>query len=185
MPSALAFQSATHNIISFIILTNMSISDNKKSLDKCILWVLKCVAMKHTLNPSHGYCTDMCLHSGYSTESLSGHNVRTVCTVWSYVCSVCTERTVWLVPLIPLAIVNELVDTSAQIKVTKGPERGQIELSKLLSQHFCCSNNCISMDGQDVIMGDQYGCRFNPFLTSNAKIVIYITMAAIPSFNPI
>ena len=38
--------------------------------------------------------------------------------------------------LILLVIVNVLVDTSAQIKVTKGPERGQIELSKLLSQHF-------------------------------------------------
>ena len=29
-----------HNIISFIILTNMSISNNNKSLDKCILRVL-------------------------------------------------------------------------------------------------------------------------------------------------
>ena len=54
-----------------------------------------------------------------------------------------------------------LVDTSAQIKVTKGPERGQIELSKLLSQHFSCSNNCMSMDGQDVSMGGQYGGCFN------------------------
>ena len=62
-----------------------------------------------------------------------------------------------------LAIVNVLVDTSAQIKVTKArerPERGQIELSKLLSQHFCCSNNCMSMDDQDVSMGGQYGGRF-------------------------
>ena len=75
-------------------------------------------------------------------------NVRSVCTVWSYVCSVCTERTVLLVPLILLV----LVDTSAQIKLSKGPERGQIELSKLLSQHFCCSNNCMSMYGQDVTM---------------------------------
>ena len=79
---------------------------------------------------------------------LCGHN---------YVCSVCTERTVLLVPLILLVIVNVLVDTSAQIKLSKGPERGQIELSKLLSQHFCCSNNCMSMDGQDVTMGSQYG----------------------------
>ena len=86
--------------------------------------------------------------------------VRSVCTVWSYVCSVCTERTVLLVPLILLVIVNVLVDTSAQIKVTKGPERGQIELSKLLSHHSCCSNNCMSMDGQDVTMGSQYGGRF-------------------------
>ena len=62
-----------------------------------------------------------------------------------------------LVPLILLVIVNVLVDTSAQIKVTKGPERGQIELSKLLSQHFCRSKDCMSMDGQDVIMGSQYG----------------------------
>ena len=77
-----------------------------------------------------------------------------------HVCSVCTERTVLLVPLILLVIVYVLVDTSAQIKVTKGPETGQIELSKLLSQHFCCSNNCMSMDGQDVTMGGQYGRRF-------------------------
>ena len=83
--------------------------------------------------------------------------VRSVCTVWSYVCSVCTERTVLLVPLNLLVIVNVLVETSAQIEVTKGLERGQIELSKLLSQHFCCSNNCMSMDGQDVTMGGQYG----------------------------
>ena len=76
--------------------------------------------------------------------------VRSVCTVWSYVSSVCTERTVLLVPLIFLGIVNVLVDTSAQIKVTKGPKRGQIELSKLLSQHFCCSNNCMSMDDKDM-----------------------------------
>ena len=87
-------------------------------------------------------------------------NVRSVCTVWSYVCSVWTERTVVLVPLILLVIVNVLVDTSAQIKVTKGPERGQIERSKLLSQHFCFSNNCMSMDGQDLSMGGQYGGRF-------------------------
>ena len=86
--------------------------------------------------------------------------VRSVCTVWSYVCSVSTERTVLLVPLILLVIVNVLVDTSAQIKVTKGPERGQIELSKLLSQHFCCSNNCMSTDDQDVTVGSQYGGRF-------------------------
>ena len=78
----------------------------------------------------------------------------------SYVCSVCTELTVLLVPLILLGIVNVLVDTSAQIKVTKGPEKGQIELSKMLSQHFCCSNNYMSMDGQDVSMGGQYGGRF-------------------------
>ena len=88
--------------------------------------------------------------------------VYSVCTVWSYVCSVCTEQTVLLVPLILLGIVRShvLVDTSAQIKVTKGQERGQIELSKLLSQHFCCSNTCMSMDGQDVSMGGQYGGRF-------------------------
>ena len=82
-------------------------------------------------------------------------NVHSVCTVWSYVCSVCTERTV-----LQFNIVNVLVDTSAQIKVPKGPERGQIELSKLLSQHFCCSHNCMSMDGQDVTMGGQNEGRF-------------------------
>ena len=87
-------------------------------------------------------------------------HVHSVCTVWSYVCSVCTEWTVLLVPLILLVIVSVLVDTSAQIKVAKGPERGQIDLSKLMSQHFCCSNNCMSMDGQNVTMGGQYGGRF-------------------------
>ena len=66
-----------------------------------------------------------------------------------------------LVPLFFLVIVNVLVDTSAQIEVTKGPGIGQIELSKLLSQHFCCSNNCMSMDGQNVSMGSQYGGHFN------------------------
>ena len=76
--------------------------------------------------------------------------------MWSHVCSVCTEGTVLLVPLILLVIVDVLVDTSAQIEVTKVPERGQIGLSKLLSQHFCCNNNCMSMDGQDVTMGGQY-----------------------------
>ena len=86
--------------------------------------------------------------------------VHSVCTVWSCVCSVSTERTVLMVPLILLGIVNVLVDTSAQIKVTKRPERGQIELRKLLSQYFCCSNNCMSMDGQDMSMGGQYGGRF-------------------------
>ena len=84
-------------------------------------------------------------------------NVRSVCIVWSYVCSVCTERTVLLVPLILLVIVNVLVDTSAQIEVTMGPERGQIGLSKLLSQHFCFSNNCMSMDDQAVTMAASMG----------------------------
>ena len=54
-----------------------------------------------------------------------------------------------------------MVDTSVQIEVTKGPERGQIELSKLLSQHLYCSKNCMSMDSQDVSIGGQYGGRFN------------------------
>ena len=78
------------------------------------------------------------------TAATEWTNVRSVCTVWSYICSVSTERTVLLVPLILLVIVNVLVDTNAQIKLSKGPERGQIELSKLLSQ--------LSMDGQDVTM---------------------------------
>ena len=70
------------------------------------------------ISPSHGYCTDIVS----SQWLLSGHNnVRSVCIVWSYVCSVCTERTVLLVPLILL--VNVLVDTSAQIEVTKARER--------------------------------------------------------------
>ena len=41
----------------------------------------------------------------------------------SYVCTVYTERTVLLVPLILLSIVSASVDTSAQIKVTKARER--------------------------------------------------------------
>ena len=49
--------------------------------------------------------------------------VRSVCTVWSYVCSVCTERTVLPVPFILLGRDNVLVDTSAQINVTKARER--------------------------------------------------------------
>ena len=49
--------------------------------------------------------------------------VHSVCTVWSYVCSVCTDRTVLLVPLVLLDIVNVLVDTSAQIEVTKARKR--------------------------------------------------------------
>ena len=81
-------------------------------------------------------------------------------TAQTCVYTVANERTVLLVPLILLVIVYVLVDTSAQIKVTKVLERGQIELSKLLSQHFCCSNNCMSMDGQDVSMGGQYGGHF-------------------------
>ena len=91
------------------------------------------------------------------TEVTEWTNVHSVCTVWSYVCSVCTERTVLLVPLILMVIVNVLVDTSAQIKLSKGPERGQIELSKLLSQQFCCSNNCMSMNVQDVTMAASMG----------------------------
>ena len=50
--------------------------------------------------------------------------VCSVHTVWLYVCSVCAEQTVLLVPLILSVIVSVLVDTSAQIKVTRGPERG-------------------------------------------------------------
>ena len=46
-----------------------------------------------------------------------------LCCHYVYVCSVCTERTVLLVPLILLVIVNVLVDTNAQIKVTKARER--------------------------------------------------------------
>ena len=49
--------------------------------------------------------------------------VCSVCTVWSCVYSVCTERTVLLVPLIHMGIVKVLVDTSAQIEVTKARER--------------------------------------------------------------
>ena len=41
------------------------------------------------------------------------------------VCSICTERTVLLVPFILLGKVNLLVDISAQIEVTKGREKPQ------------------------------------------------------------
>ena len=43
VPFAFAFLNVTNNIISFIILANMSmcISNNNKPLDKCILRVLK------------------------------------------------------------------------------------------------------------------------------------------------
>ena len=47
VPLALAFRSATHNTIIFL---NLGIKN--------------CVAMKQ-ISPSHGYCTDMCLHSSY------------------------------------------------------------------------------------------------------------------------
>ena len=85
VPSALAFQSATHNIISFINLTNMSISNNNKSLDKCILRV-NCVAL-HNKSKSwllHRQCV--------YTVATEWTYVRSVCTVWSYVCSVCIEQ---------------------------------------------------------------------------------------------
>ena len=52
VPSALAFQSATNNIISFMNLTNMSISNDNKSLDKCILRVSKLCSMKHNKSKS-------------------------------------------------------------------------------------------------------------------------------------
>ena len=112
----------------------------------------------------HNKSKSWLLHRHVSTQWLLRGHVRSVCTVWSYVCLVCTEQTVLLVRLVLLVIVNALVDTSAQIKVTKGLERGQIELNKLLSQHVCCSNNCMSMDGQDVTMGRQYGGRFKDSL---------------------
>ena len=85
-------------------------------------------------------------HTCVYTVATDWTNVCSVCTVWSYVCSVCTEWTVLLVPFILLVIVDVLVDTSAQIKLSKGPERGQIELSKLLSQHFAASTTvCLWM----------------------------------------
>ena len=116
---------------------------------------VNCVAMKHSKSKS------LLLHRHASTQwLLSGHMSARYVLCGYNVCSVCTEQTVLLVPLILLVIVNVLVDTSAQIKVPNGPERGQIELSKLLSQHFCCSNNCMSMDGHGLSMGGQYGGRF-------------------------
>ena len=101
-----AFQNAIHNIISFIILTNMSrpISNNNKCLDKCIFRVLK-------------------LYSHETSWLMHRHSVFTVATEWKYVRSVCTVRTVLLVPLILLGIVSVFVDTSAQIEVPKARER--------------------------------------------------------------
>ena len=104
VPSSLAFQVATDNIIIILFDFDRDVSTQ---------WLL------------------------------SGHNVRSVCTVWSYVCSVCTERTVLLVPRILLGTVDVLVPKSKWPR----PERGQIGPSKLLSQHFCCSNNCMYMSG--------------------------------------
>ena len=96
------------------VLTNMSISNNNKSLDKCIFRILNCVAMKHDKSKP------WLLHRHVSSQwLLSGHmSAQYIYTVWSYVCSVCTERTVLLVPLNLLGIVNMLDDTSPQIKVT-------------------------------------------------------------------
>ena len=91
-----------------------------------------------------------CLHSSYWVDKYPFGMYCVVICLFS-------EQTVLLVPLILLVIVNVLVDTSAQIKLSKGPERGQIQLSKLLSQHFFCSNNCMSMDGQDVTMAASMG----------------------------
>ena len=65
VPLALTFQSATHNIISFIILTNMSISNNDKSM---YILRVNCVAMKHSKSKS------LLLHRHVSAQwLLSGH----------------------------------------------------------------------------------------------------------------
>ena len=65
-----------------------------------------------------------------------------------------------LVPLILLGTVNMLViDTRAQIEVTKARKRPDwTQQAVKLSQHFCCSNNCMSMDGQDVSIGPATRC---------------------------
>ena len=114
MFSSLAFQNATNNIISFIIVTNMSISNDNKSLNKCILRVLK-----------------LCSHETWSWL-LHRYSVFTVATEWTmsaqYV--LCGHTSVQyalsgqflLVPLILFGKVNVLVDTSAQIKVPKARE---------------------------------------------------------------
>ena len=56
----------------------MSISDNNKSLDKCILWVLKCVAMKLEKSKSwlvHRHVSTQWLLSGHMSAQyvLCGH----------------------------------------------------------------------------------------------------------------
>ena len=136
----------------------MSISDDNKSLEKCILRLLNCVAMKHNTSKSwllHRH-VDIYVHSA--------------CTVWSYVCSVCTEQTVLLVPLILLGIINVLVDTSAQIEVTKARERPvwnqQAVVAPFVLQqqvhYLCCRNNYVCGWPGHVYqsMGGQYGGRF-------------------------
>ena len=70
------------------------------------------------ISPSIGYCADIVS----SQWLLSGH-MSTQYVLYGYVCSVCTELTVVLVSLIVLGIVSVLVDTSAQIKVTKARTR--------------------------------------------------------------
>ena len=76
VPSALAFQCATHDIISFIILTNMSISNNKISIDKCILRVLNLC--------SHEVLVMITAQTCICTVTTEWTYVRSVFTVWSY-----------------------------------------------------------------------------------------------------
>ena len=67
-------------------------------------------------NKSFDACTkSWLLHRHVSTQYILRGHVRSVYTVPSYiyVCSVYSERTVLLVPLILLGIVNVLVDNSA------------------------------------------------------------------------
>ena len=132
VPLALAFQSATHNIIPFINLTNISIANNNKSLKKCILRVLNCVSL-HNKSKSwllHRHVSTQWLLKGYMSAQyvLCGHMSVQYALSGQFL----------LVPLILLVIVNVLVDTSAQIKVTKGPERGQIELSTFAAATTVC-----------------------------------------------
>ena len=88
----------------------------------------------------------MCLPSGYSE--------------WTYVRSVCTEQTVLLVPLILLGIVNVLVDTSAQIKVTKARERPDWTQQAVVTAFLMQQQLYMSMGGHHVYMGGQYGGCF-------------------------
>ena len=63
--------------ISFLTLTNMSISNNNKSLDKCILRDLKLFSQVMVTAQTCVYMV--------ATEWTY---IRSVCTVWSYVCAV-------------------------------------------------------------------------------------------------
>ena len=62
-----------------------------------------------------------------------------------------------LVPLILLGIVNVLVDTSAQIKVTKVRERPDWTQQAVVTAFLMQQQLYLSLGGQDVSIGGEYG----------------------------